>query len=1061
MNCSQLAPLPLVSVVVPTYRHERFVRDALLSVVQQPVAMEILLCDDASPDQTFAATHTVDDPRIRRWRHETNRGADATLNELILHARGRYIAILNSDDRFHPERLQRCLAPLERGEADLVGSDIRLIDQEGVPITSHWWIDAYDALKAVWQREGDWLAALWAGNLFMTSSNFVMTRSLWERLGGFRPYRYVLDYDFLLRALIAGFRLAWIDQPLLDYRLHDRNTIFEKPLAANQEAAALLRETLPLLLERFGHRVPQITHLNRQWARVEALEIAILRAEQHEALVRKDAELAHKDAELQRLRQQEQHHHAAFEALRRHATHLLAQREEELAELATPAAPPSFLARLRHTFSRLSRFGQAQWHLAGRFPGSPPQRIRGFAALRRHLRRHPEVRILSFDIFDTVVTRLIDPPERLLHRLAEFLARRLSTSAQRVWRAREQVEKALRAEAQAAGLDHECHWETLIPRWIEALTPFATPEERAPLVAAVQAEELRLERLALRSKRNALLFLRWAKRNGYHLVAISDMYLGKAQIAELLTALGFADLFDRIFVSSETRTAKYSGRLFTHVLEELNTPPSAIAHIGDNLVSDAIAPAQLGILAFFLDKPAAQRRKRTHHLAHAMAIHFRGIWPGREVAQLLAESFRSDPTTRTPEPYFQYGLTVLGPIFATFMVGLIEAVRRDQPERLYFLARDGYLFQQLFEAARPLFPDLPSTQYLYASRRTVAAAAVADGLTRDQVAFAFLNPKQQGLRTLLKTFALPEETFLPFAERYGLSPIAAPLSPDDPRLLHFLADSEVQEAVQAAGKAARALLFAYFAQHDFFTHSRVALVDIGWNATIQRYLEHSFADLLPHYPQVFGYYFALINGIHAAPLTHGTATGLFADTARGSPWERAPFDFEELFEQAARAPHATTLGYEQLTDGNVAPLLKSDEAPDRQAELRANPAIAQMQQGIHCCWRHFLTLWQLTGYRFADLKPYALALCERAVAYPTPEEVALIAELAHTEDLGHDQLLELVGPPVTWKSLLRPRRLVATLSSRTWRYAPLAAFPSPIIALVRWLHLTATTRRSR
>ncbi|MFN4022477.1 MAG: HAD-IA family hydrolase [Hydrogenophilus thermoluteolus] len=1051
---------PLISVVIPGYRHARFVREALLSALAQEMPLEILFCDDASPDATFAAAHTVDDPRIRRWRHDANRGADVTLNELILRASGRYIAILNSDDRFHPERLRRCLEVLTQGEADLVGTDIRLIGPEGQPITEHWWLDAYEALKNVWRTERDWLAALWAGNLFMTSSNFVMTRALWEAIGGFRAYRYVLDYDFLLRALIHGARLKWIDTPLLDYRLHDCNTIFEKPLAANQEAAALLRNTLPGLLARFGHRIPQIAHLTKQLARFEELEIAILRAEQHDVLTHWQQTYRALHA-LQAAFDQQR---AAGEALRQHAIHLLAQREEALAELDHPrTAPPpakhSLLSRTRQIVRRVVH----SWHntrdLARALPQTP-LRVKGFAPLRRWLRRHPEIRTLSFDVFDTLVLRLIEPPERIHLRLAEALAQRLATSSRRVLKAREAVEQTLRSEAVADGHDHECHWEALIPRWIERLTPFHTAEERAELIAFATQEELRLERLALRPKRNARLFLRWAKRNGYRLIAISDMYLGERQLKALLDALGFDDLFDHIFVSSEARTAKYSGRLFTHVLERLDLAPQTVLHIGDNLHSDAIAPSRLGIPACFLDEPAEQRRRRMHHRAAHLAARFRGIWPGREMAQLLLDAYRFDATTRTPDPYFQYGLTVLGPIFATFMVGLIEAVRRDRPEHLYFLARDGHLFYTLYQTARARFPELPLASYLYASRRTVAAAAVADGLTSEQAAFALLHPKQKGLQTICKTFALPIDALEPLATRHQLTPFDAPLQATDARLAAFLADSEVQYRITQHGKSARKRLYAYFAQNGFFAHPKVALVDIGWNATIQRFLERAFAAEVPHYPKVFGYYFALANAIHSDPIVHGSATGLFSDLGRCSPWERAPFDFEELFEQAARALHATTVGYEEKPDGQIAPVLKPETATDRQAECAANPLIAQLQAGVSACWRHFLPLWELTGHTFADLKPYALALCERAVAYPAAEEVALIARLAHTEDLGDDHLLELVGTPLHWRQLLRPRRLARALAHTTWPYAPLASLPVFPKIVARWAHLRAAYRRS-
>ncbi len=1040
---------PLVSVVIPAYCHQRYVAEALLSALAQPVDLEVLLCDDASDDATFAAAHAIDDPRIRRWRHATNLGADITLNELILRARGHYIAILNSDDQFHPQRLCKCLPLLLRGEADLVGTDIRLIDAEGKVVTEHWWIDAYNQLKAVWRQERDWLAALWAGNLFVTSSNFIFPRRLWARLGGFRRYRYVLDYDFLLRALAEGARLAWLEEPLLDYRLHDYNTIFSEPLAANLEASMLLRETLPLLTSRVSVSAAAWRHFNAQWSRIEALEIAILRDEQHRALVRKDQEWQQTLQEAQHAWQQQN------EALRQSASHLISQYQETIAAQANcPSVPATLAQRVVHWVRRFPHTVKNQLSLARRVAANPPLRLTGFAALRRWLLRHPEIRVLSFDVFDTLVIRLVEPPERIHHRLAERLARRLATSCRRVLWARQEVEAMLRQEAVAAGLDYECHWDELIPRWVERLTPLGTPEERSALSDWLRQEELALEEMALRAKRSALLFVRWAKRRGYRLIAISDMYLGEAQISALLDRLGFSDCFERIFVSSEHRQAKYSGRLFRHVLETMRIDAAELLHVGDNLHSDVFAPTRLEITAAFLDEPHWQLRRRNHFVAARCSQRFGGIWPGREVALILADALAHDPVAQQGDPHFRYGLTVLGPIFSTFLVGLLEKIARDHPERVYFLARDGALFQQMYEAARLHQPELPPSDYLYTSRRCVTAAAVADGLTFDHLRFALINPKQQGLHSLCKTFALPEALFRYLAERYGLVPFEAPLSANDPQVIRFLGDPEVQAVAREAGETARTLLHDYLTQHGFFAHERVALVDIGWNATIQRYLERNFAPSKTRYPQVFGYYFALSHGIHAEPIQFGQATGLFCDTLHGSPWERSPLDFEELFEQGARALHATITSYHRGEDGRVEPVFKSDDAPDRQAELVANPAIAALQAGVLCCWIHFQVVQQLAGYPFAALKPYALALCERAVVYPTPEELELVARLAHTEDLGHDHLLELVGAPLSWQSLRHPRRTLKALFSRSWPYAALANWRLPVaMALVRALFL--------
>ena len=231
---------PLISVLMPAYKHAAFVHTALDSVLQQSWQhLEVIVIDDASPDTTWDVLQACTDPRLRLLRNEHNLGSHGTMNAALQLARGEFIAIINSDDLFLPERLASCYAALQASGADLVGTDMRLMDDDGNVVTTHWWIDAYEALKRVWTDTQDWPATLLAGNVFMTTSNFFFRRRWLEQVGDFQDLRYVLDYDWLLRGLGQGLRLAWIDTPLLQYRLHAANTISERPLRAN-----LLRDWL-------------------------------------------------------------------------------------------------------------------------------------------------------------------------------------------------------------------------------------------------------------------------------------------------------------------------------------------------------------------------------------------------------------------------------------------------------------------------------------------------------------------------------------------------------------------------------------------------------------------------------------------------------------------------------------------------------------------------------------------------------------------------------------------------------------------------------------------------
>ena len=259
---------PAVSVILPCYNHEAFVRDAVDSVLRQTVSdIEIIAIDDCSTDNTAKLLESVDDPRFTVIRHESNRGSAETVNEGLRKAQAPYIAILNSDDLFWSERLAVCLETAQSSDALLMGTDLDLVNAEGEVIRDRefWWLEWYWGLKDIYRMSGDLTGTLIDGNIFISTSNFFMNRQLIQAIGPLADYRYVQDYEFLLRALAAYPRqVLWLEKTLLSYRLHGRNTILDNPLIPAQQTLEILAHWLPELAvgDRAAERLRHFeTHL--------------------------------------------------------------------------------------------------------------------------------------------------------------------------------------------------------------------------------------------------------------------------------------------------------------------------------------------------------------------------------------------------------------------------------------------------------------------------------------------------------------------------------------------------------------------------------------------------------------------------------------------------------------------------------------------------------------------------------------------------------------------------------------------------------------------------------
>lgn len=242
---------PLVSVVVPAYNHERYVGEAIASVQAQTLHdLELIVIDDGSRDATadVAERMAAGDARIRVLR-QANGGSHAAINRGLSLAGAPWIAILNSDDRHHPDRLRQMIEAAGDGH-DFVVSDARLIDAEGEPVTdpAHWWLKANREVREYARAHGP-IDGLLYGNYTVSTSNFLIRRTLARSIGPFRPRRHVLDWDYALRAALhAPQRFLYLqDRELFDYRIHGRNAILADMARGAAEMGHMHRTLLPRL----------------------------------------------------------------------------------------------------------------------------------------------------------------------------------------------------------------------------------------------------------------------------------------------------------------------------------------------------------------------------------------------------------------------------------------------------------------------------------------------------------------------------------------------------------------------------------------------------------------------------------------------------------------------------------------------------------------------------------------------------------------------------------------------------------------------------------------------
>ena len=220
--------VPLVSVCMQTWNSERFIAEAIESVLGQDFEdFELIIVDGASTDATkeIIERYAKQAPRIRVIFHERNLGISKAANDGIEAAKGKFIAQIDSDDVWAPDKLTKQLAVLERNEDLIVWSEGEIIDDTGRSIgksfSERLANNVFISAKA--KKSGD----LWQELL---PANYIFHSTIIYKKENLRSVRYdegirvINDFKFFLD-LARNYQFYYIAEPLAKYRIHGDNTL--------------------------------------------------------------------------------------------------------------------------------------------------------------------------------------------------------------------------------------------------------------------------------------------------------------------------------------------------------------------------------------------------------------------------------------------------------------------------------------------------------------------------------------------------------------------------------------------------------------------------------------------------------------------------------------------------------------------------------------------------------------------------------------------------------------------------------------------------------------------
>jgi glycosyltransferase involved in cell wall biosynthesis len=244
---------PLVSVVMPSYNHERYVAEAVGSLVDQTFEdWELVVTDDGSADATVAVIRAFDDPRIRLRAFERNRGACLAMNDAIVRSRGRYIAVLNSDDAFLPHKLATQLDYLAKHpDRAAVFSQAEFMDEDSEPLApgTHHYTGIFDR---PYPGRHALLREFFASGNRLCHPSLLIRAEVYRDVGLYDARLAQLpDFDMWVRILLRGHEIEVLDFPLVRFRIlgAERNVSGRNPVALSRlafETRLVLRRFLSI-----------------------------------------------------------------------------------------------------------------------------------------------------------------------------------------------------------------------------------------------------------------------------------------------------------------------------------------------------------------------------------------------------------------------------------------------------------------------------------------------------------------------------------------------------------------------------------------------------------------------------------------------------------------------------------------------------------------------------------------------------------------------------------------------------------------------------------------------
>lgn len=437
------------------------------------------------------------------------------------------------------------------------------------------------------------------------------------------------------------------------------------------------------------------------------------------------------------------------------------------------------------------------------------------------IKRVSKYKIISFDIYDTLVKRNVPYPRMLFDFVEKEYNQRHGDSPISGFRtARIDAEKA----AKETNPSREIQLDEIYQFLNEA---YINKEE----LKSIEIErEIKFSEPNIPLKKVYDLLIKEGKR----VILISDMYLPKDVIESVLQKCGICG-YEKLYLSSESGFRKTDGSLFDHVIKDISESPKNIIHLGDRKKPDNIIPRLKGFHTIYIDPIIVNTSFISRNeLKTTKSILYPYI--NNQLPKLESESAE-----------YKWGYESLGPMILGFCYWIHQMVIDSCIENLFFLSRDMYLVEKVYRA---LFGNEPcKITYLEASRKSMRIAYVKKNGSLKAV-FDTIGRETYTAKDILDVFGLKYEILC--EANPDVEKVFQPNTIVNVKGLGVTEEfREFENIVYPYVLDAEDHCMEYLSQMGLFEDCRKAMVDIGWHGTIQLMLEELCGE------KIIGLYFGI------------------------------------------------------------------------------------------------------------------------------------------------------------------------------------------------------------